>query len=453
MNLEKLVQENINFKLGKNKLNEIVRLIFEIHRREKISFLNILNSLEIKKILEDEKLSYLQKFKLLKKYLISRRYPNIPEEKWKYIYLSKLKVSKDAPSCYKEFSPEKIFIMEEVKDFEFTKKILKKLPYTDVEYIKNLKELKEKNYLQKYELKKNHLFIFKEKFDFLKKCPCTKNALSCNYYIVNLGFGCPYDCTYCYLQHYTNFPGIFLEADIENFLNNLENILKGYRFLRCGTGEFTDSLALDNLTEYSKVLVPFFSRKNVFFELKTKSKNINNLIGLQHNQKVVISWSLNSEKIIEEEEKGCASLSERILSAKECQRYGYMIGFHIDPIIFYEGWEEDYKKMLEEIFKNIKGDISWISLGTLRFNPELKKIIEHRHPQTDIIYQEQILGFDKKLRYEESLRVKIYKKMIEWIREANKKVPLYLCMEENSVWEKSGLKFPVSKCFKNSFKN
>ncbi|MCS7180683.1 MAG: hypothetical protein NZ891_04960, partial [bacterium] len=343
---------------------------------------------------------------------------------------------RDQKFSYKEFSPEKIFVVEELKNSEFTKKILKKLPYAEVKYIKDLKELK-KYCFEKYELNKNDLIIFKEKFDFLKRCPCTKNAVSCNYYIVNLGFGCPYDCTYCYLQHYTNLPGIFLEGDIENFLTNLEYLLEKQKFLRCGTGEFTDSLALDNLTEYSKFLVPFFAKKNVFFELKTKSKNIENLIGLEHNGRVVVSWSLTPEKIIEEEEKGCASLLERILAAKECKRYGYKVGFHFDPIIFYENWEEDYKKLLNCLFENIKGEIAWISLGTLRFSPELKKIVEKRHPETDIIYQEQILGFDKKMRYDRDLRIKIYQKMINWIREVDKKVLLYLCMEEKCVWEKT----------------
>jgi spore photoproduct lyase len=441
---ENFVKEKIKVKLGENKLNEILRLIFEIQRREKISFKEILNFKEIEEILKNSNLSPSQKFFHLKRYLLKRRYPNIPEEKWKYIYLNKLEISEKRENPYKGFQFERIFIEEEVKDSEFTKKILKKLPSVEVKYIKNLKSLRKNYFFDKYDLRKNDIFIFKEKFDFFKKCPCSKNAVSCNYYILNIGFGCPYDCTYCYLQHYTNFPGIFLEAEIENFLNNFEKFFLKEKFFRCGTGEFTDSLALDNLTEYSKVLVPFFSKKNVLLELKTKSKNIENLIGLEPNGRIVISWSLNSRKIIEEEEKGCASLSERILAAKECQKYGYKIGFHFDPIIFYEGWETDYKKVLEELFKNIKEEIAWISLGTLRFNPDLKKIIEKRHPETDIIYQEQILGFDRKLRYDENLRIEIYKKMLEWIREERKDIYIYLCMEEDSVWK---------KIFKNFSKN
>lgn len=439
--IENLVRENIKLKLGENKFNEIVRLIYEIKVREKISATDIINSEEIKKILKDNNISNPKKFYYLKEYLIKRRYPNIPKEKWKYIYLNKLKIFENKVRVYPDkFYPEVIFIEEKVKNYEFTKKIIKKLPYAEVKYIKSLKEFRRKNSSNNYDLRKREIFIAKERRDFFKKCPCTKGALSCNYYIFNLGFGCPYNCSYCYLQHYTNIPGIILEAEIENFLNNFDKFFTKNKFVRCGTGEFTDSLALDHLTEYSKILVPFFAKKNVLFELKTKSNNIKNLIGLRHNGRTVISWSLTPQKIIETEEKGCASFKKRILAAKECQDYGYKIGFHFDPIIFYKNWEEDYRNLIEELFENIRGEIVWISLGTLRFNPKLKQIIENRHPESKIIYQEQILGFDKKLRYDESVKIEIYKKMIEWIKEFSKNIPVYLCMEEKLVWEKCNLK-------------
>ena len=54
-------------------------------------------------------------------------------------------------------------------------------------------------------------------------------------------------------------------------------------FLRIGTDEFTDSLALDSLTCFSPLLVNFMrDKKNAILELKSKSVVINNLKGLDH---------------------------------------------------------------------------------------------------------------------------------------------------------------------------
>ena len=51
--------------------------------------------------------------------------------------------------------------------------------------------------------------------------------------------------------------------------------------------------------------------------------------------------------------------------------------FHFDPMIQYPGWQGGYKKLVDTIFERIPKDkIAWLSLGTLRMTPKLKKIIE-----------------------------------------------------------------------------
>jgi len=53
---------------------------------------------------------------------------------------------------------------------------------------------------------------------------------------------------------------------------------KPERFWRIGTGEFTDSLAIDRLTRLSSVLVPFMANQtNAVLELKTKSAEVHPL--------------------------------------------------------------------------------------------------------------------------------------------------------------------------------
>jgi spore photoproduct lyase len=158
-------------------------------------------------------------------------------------------------------------------------------------------------------------------------------------------------------------------------------------WMRIGTGEFSDSLMLDHITKYSPAIIEFFNNhKDAVFEFKTKSSNIDNLLKIKHSGNIVVSWSLNPQKIIDKNEFFTASLSDRLASAKECAKSGYKIGFHFDPIIYFKGWEREYGKVIDLLFSKIKPkDIAWISMGTFRFKPELKSIIENRFPENEIL--------------------------------------------------------------------
>ncbi len=150
-----------------------------------------------------------------------------------------------------------------------------------------------------------------------------------------------------------------------------------------------------------------------------------------------MSWSLNTTKVIKNEERGTTSLALRLKAASKCESWGYPLAFHFDPIVIYDGCEKEYREVIEMIFSHISPEnIVWISLGTFRFLPALKPIIEKRFPSSCIVYEEFITGLDGKMRYFKPIRIKIYQKIISWIREFAPDVCLYFCMEDDEVWEK-----------------
>ncbi|MBF0467894.1 MAG: DNA photolyase, partial [Desulfamplus sp.] len=89
--------------------------------------------------------------------------------------------------------------------------------------------------------------------------------------------------------------------------------------------------------------------------------------------------------------------------------------------------------------------IVWISLGTFRFMPQLKQIIEKRFPHSKIPYGEFITGLDNKMRYFKPLRIDLYQKIVSCIREYAPEVLIYFCMEDRDVWEKSLGFFPENE--------
>jgi spore photoproduct lyase len=288
---------------------------------------------------------------------------------------------------------------------------------------------------------KRKLFLARHKGDFLKKCPGSDGQVCCNYFVINFASNCPMECSYCYLQEYlADNPALKVFSNVDDLIREADDLLTRHRkfFFRIGTGEITDSLVLDPYIGFCAEVIPFFAEQtNVLLELKTKSDRVEGLLSLDPKGRVVVSWSMNPQRVIERDEHLTASFEERLAAARRCQAAGYKLGFHFDPMIEYPGWEEDYREMVERIFSTLDHRrISWISMGVLRNTPGLKRIMRGRFPSTRLLSGEQVLCPDGKMRYFQPLRVSMYRKMLGWIRGASPTVFVYLCMESKEVWER-----------------
>jgi spore photoproduct lyase len=284
---------------------------------------------------------------------------------------------------------------------------------------------------------KQILYLTQNKGAFLKDCPGTRFYTCCGYKILHIGTFCNMDCSYCILQAYFHPPVLQYFVNTDDLFSELDKLFASNRIYRVGTGEFTDSLLWEPWTHLSSLLVPKFSDQDgAVLELKSKTSAIDELKGLNHNRKTVVSWSLNSISVIRKEERGTASLSARLRAASLCESWGYPLGFHFDPLIIYKGCEEDYRYVVEQIFRHVSANnIVWISLGSFRYMPSLKPIIQERFPDSKIVYGEFIPGLDGKMRYFKPLRIALYRKMISWIKELAPQVLIYLCMEGQSVYD------------------
>lgn len=291
------------------------------------------------------------------------------------------------------------------------------------------------------DLGKDVLHLLSYKGEFLKPCPGTKNYICCGYQILNVGTNCPMDCSYCILQSYFNHPNIRvftnLDEKLEAVLDEIDS--NPGRIYRIGTGEFTDSLALDHLTGWAQMLIPLFSaRKNAILELKTKTDNIDGVLKTSERDRIIISWSLNSAYISSREEHRAPSLRARLEAARRCQAEGFIVGFHFDPMIVHPGWEEGYARTVDMLDSAIDPKrVIWISMGSMRYMPALKSVIRRRHPKTCILDGEFVPGFDGKMRYFKPIRIELYRALCEKLKAWHPDPGLYLCMESDDVWKQS----------------
>jgi spore photoproduct lyase len=288
---------------------------------------------------------------------------------------------------------------------------------------------------------KDVLHLLSYKGEFLKPCPGTKNYICCGYQILNVGTNCPMDCSYCILQAYFNNPNLRIFTNLNEQIRTVLHEVDSNpdRIYRIGTGEFTDSLALDHLTGWAQMMIPMFSpRKNSILELKTKTDNIDGVLKTSERDRIIISWSLNSSYISSREENRAPSLQARLEAARRCQDEGFIVGFHFDPMVVHKGWEEGYARTVDMLDSTIDPKrVIWISMGSMRYMPSLKPVIRRRHPKTCILDGEFVPGLDGKMRYFKPIRTELYRVLSEKLNAWYPNLGLYLCMESDDVWEHS----------------
>jgi len=304
-----------------------------------------------------------------------------------------------------------------------------------------------------FEDSKKNIYITSQKNRFVHQCPATKDYRCCNYMVVDAVEGCPFDCSYCILQVYLNHQYIKVYDDLDGIKKSILSLNRSGRY-RLGSGELSDSLALDHILFMTDFLIPIINDcDNVQFEFKTKSTNINNLFN--HNPKnVVVSFSLNPQEIVGSEEHFAAPVSERIKAAKMLSEYGYKVSFHFDPLISWENFEDLYGNLLDMLFDNIKESyVEFVSISSFRFIPELSDIIRGKFPKSKILAHQFVKSTDGKMRYFKSKRLRMLRFIVDKFNKNWPNVFTYFCMEEKSTWLKlkgfdPGLREEFEKNFK-----
>ena len=315
-------------------------------------------------------------------------------------------------------------------------------PQAEVQLIELTAERKAELFRRTLNEGKRKLLLTEKEGHAVKQCPGTDRSYRCcNYQVLNQTSNCPIDCTYCILQFYLNNPVITVYANTNELLAEVREKIAAQpgRFFRIGTGELSDSLAFDGSSEFSKEVVEYFAElPNVLLELKTKSNTIDNLLNLDHKGHTVVAWSVNPQGIIESEEHKAASLAERLAAMDKIQAAGYKIGLHFDPILYHAGWREHYIDLIHKLFSVVDpGRVAWISMGTLRFPPEMKDRVLAKFPKSRIMFAELIRGMDGKMRYPKPLRLDLYRTVYNSLREiGGDDLFSYFCMESAEIWER-----------------
>ena len=266
-------------------------------------------------------------------------------------------------------------------------------------------------------------------------CPvASEKTVCCNLMTIDAVQGCSLGCSYSSIQTFYSDGKVSVDKNLAEKLANIP--LDPKKNYHIGSGQSSDSLVIGNKEGVLDAQLKFARENpNIILEFKTKSNNIAHLLKTDLPDNVFVCWSLNPQLFIDHEEHGTASLNQRLQAAKDLSRKGVLVGFHFHPIVYYEGYEDDYKNIVKKVMSMFKpSEVAMISMGTLTFiKPAINKL--RSTGLKSKVLQIPMADAVGKSSYTKEIKKEIFSTVYDQFQPWHKDVFLYLCMEESSVWE------------------
>ncbi|MBQ7645506.1 MAG: DNA photolyase [Spirochaetales bacterium] len=268
------------------------------------------------------------------------------------------------------------------------------------------------------------------------RCPCPRDGEQtrcCNLKTLDAVQQCAFACAYCSIQSFYSQNEIRVLSDLKQHLDNM--VLEEGTW-HIGTGQSSDSLLLGDDYGTLTALKAFAEKHpDVIVELKTKSARTD-WISMDLPRNIVSTWSLNAETPAAKEEHLAATPEARIKAARACAKAGHPVGFHIHPMVFFEGWEKEYKNLVMALCDNIDPENAvMVGIGTLTFTKQnLRALRESGRPTR--VTQMPLSPIAGKFSYDLETKKKMFSYLYNCFPQDWKdKVFFYLCMEDPSLWE------------------
>ncbi len=261
---------------------------------------------------------------------------------------------------------------------------------------------------------------------------------------------CPYGCHYCYLAGTTGVqfcPSVKIYVNLSDMLRTIDatarKIAQPTAFY---LGKLQDGLALDPLTGYSRIMIPFFANHPCArLILLTKSADVKNLLDLDHAGHTILSWSLNPPAVAGQFETNTPPVEDRLRAMEQCAAAGYPIRAVVMPIIPVPGWQEQYRNFLTNLLQRIP--LRRLTLGGIcSYSTALTLMNEKLSPQNTITKNLANKSPDGRRRYPPERRIEMYSFLLQRIRTLRPELPIALCLEEPTLWKALNLQDSQGKC-------
>lgn len=294
------------------------------------------------------------------------------------------------PQATPLFVPELAYFEPASLDYPKGRRILdwvreQGIPYRMTSSHNRITDLPGDTELERYKTAKRTLVVgLRKTLEFDTSKPSAEYALP-------LATGCMGHCHYCYLQ-----TTLGAKPYVRVYVNTSEILAAAERYIREREPEITrfeaactsDPVGIEHITGSLAEAIAFMAdQPHGRLRFVTKYHHVDPLLGLRHNGRTRIRFSVNADYVIRSFEPATSRFAERIAAAGRIARAGYPLGFIIAPIIRHEGWEEGYAELIgrlrEELPPEAGADLTF-ELIQHRFTKTAKTIIERRYPKTKL---------------------------------------------------------------------
>ena len=315
------------------------------------------------------------------------------------------------------FKPKAIYYEKEIEKYELGKELLEKYKETPkiiIENHNNIEEMRKKQNAEFVDMKRNLIIGVRKTHKFVE------NHKTSDYLVPYTSSGCTAMCMYCYLVcNYNKCAYLRLFVNREKMLEKIiKTAQKSEKELTFEIASNSD-LVLENTITGNLVwtIENFANTQKGYLTLPTKFDMVDDILPLNHHQKIIIRMSVNPEEIINKVEFGTSRLKGRIEAINKLAEAGYKIGILIAPVILVENWKLLYTELIQQLNERLTEKVkkeAFFEIIFMTYSYVHTKINEEAFPNAIHLYNKEMMtgrgkgkyAYKKEIRFEAEMYIK-----------------------------------------------
>lgn len=255
------------------------------------------------------------------------------------------------------FIPKAIFYEKDIINYELGQKLLNKyqdIPKYIIESHNNILEMRQKENKDFVDLKRNLIIGVRKTHKYVE------NHKVSDFLVPYTSSGCTAACMYCYLVcNYNKCSYLRLFVNREQMMNKIIKKANNSDIIHTFEIGSNSDLILENTITGNLpwTINEFVKSEKGYLTFPTKFHMIDDLMDLNHQERIIIRESINPEYIINRVEFGTSRLDDRINAINRLKEAGYKVGIIIAPVIMIDNWKELYKELINKLYLNLSDDV------------------------------------------------------------------------------------------------
>lgn len=237
-----------------------------------------------------------------------------------------------------------------------------------------------------------NLILAEQKKGFLYPgAPVCQSFGNPSFYYSASVMNCLFQCDYCFLKGMYPSRNLVIFVNLEDTFQAVrEKLLTDSPLYLCVSYD-TDLISLEPITGFASRWADFARKTGgLSIELRTKAGEgpaFQKLLqSCRNDDSVIFAFTISPEKIIQEHERGTASLMQRLSAVSKAQSCHVPVRLCFDPMIYVPDWKETYGEMLRILDqKSSWKNLLDVSVGSFRISTPYLKQLRTCEPESSVV--------------------------------------------------------------------